>query len=210
MYYMIQNFEMFTPFGPKLYKSTIDQNVFDILTSVSTTARNNMTNWSTSGYTNGSFISLTDNAQYEIFYTHLKNHITNYLESAKGTKIDYRDFDFNFDPSMWVNFQRAGDFNSLHVHEQSKLSVVIYLKVPQELKQELDNWKDNSPARTGMIEFVHGSKDIFCTSTYSMLPEEGDILIFPSHTMHQVYPFKSSVERWSLNVNITRFNYKEI
>jgi Putative 2OG-Fe(II) oxygenase len=138
----------------------------------------------------------------------LKRHVLNYVEICKNKQIDYTSFEIELDKqnTFWVNFQRAGDFNLLHSHPNTRLSVVLYLKMPKEIKQELANYKDKV-VKNGMLELAYGTTNDFSPGTYSFLPEESEIVIFPSHVMHIVYPFTSDGERWSINTNITRFSF---
>jgi len=207
----MENHKVAAPFGPRIYRSTFDKNVLQMLLDISTQARSTAV-LNTTGLTSGTHLSLADKRSYEIFYNELKKHLINYIEACKGIRIDYKSFNFDLDANntMWVNFQRANDFNVLHTHNDTKISVVIYLKIPNELKEELARWDKKYSAGPGMIEYVYGSKNDFCPGTYSFLPEESEIVLFPSYVLHQAYPFTSQVERWSINTNITRFSFQQI
>jgi hypothetical protein len=201
-----------TPFGPRIYRSTFDASVLDMLTTVATEYRNNIDTMLTNGTVNGSFISLPNKTNFDIFYQELKKHVINYIELSKNAQIDYKTFSMDLvtTESMWVNFQRANDFVFLHTHETTKISAVIYLKIPQALQEESKQWDKKCPATPGMIEFVYGTKNDFCPGTYSFLPEESEIVLFPSYLLHHVYPFKSAGERWSINTNITNLNFQTV
>jgi uncharacterized protein (TIGR02466 family) len=206
----MNNFELICPFGPRIYRSTLDKKVFQSLLNISEDARRDMGEMQDTGYTNGAYVSLPNVELFNAFYTELKNHFMTYIEQCKNKKIDYKTFDVTIEESMWVNFQRKNDYNSLHVHEYSKLSAVIFLKIPKELKEELSKWTGKASGRTGMIEFVFGMKNDFSPGTYTFLPEEGEIIVFPSYLLHQVYAFKSDVERWTINVNMVGFNFQHL
>ena len=60
----------------------------------------------------------------------------------------------------------------------------------------------------GMIEFDYGADLPFNISSFSYLPDVGDLFIFPAWLKHHVFAFKSDVERISVSGNIN-FKYKE-
>ena len=109
--------------------------------------------------------------------------------------------------TIWINFQKANEFNPLHVHTGCSISFVIYLKVPPIIKKEASK-NITKAGNPGTISFVYGEDQDFCTNTHNILPEENTLLIFPSLLRHEVMPFKSDVERISVagNVEVTGWN----
>ena len=103
---------------------------------------------------------------------------------------------------MWINFMKKGDFNPVHTHSHD-LSFVLYLKVPKELKEENEKYHGtDETAGPGGIAFMWGEPQDGFIHTKSLLPEEGDLFIFPALLRHMVYPFKSNVERVSVAGNM--------
>jgi len=104
--------------------------------------------------------------------------------------------------SSWVNYMKKGDYNPPHVHLGCQLSSVIYLKVPNVLKKEHNDYagsiKDGGPAG---ISFFHGEHRPLSIDQVQLFPEEGDFFIFPAFLRHSVSPFKSDVERVSVAAN---------
>ena len=110
----------------------------------------------------------------------------------------------------WVVSQKEDDYLPVHAHSEmvdgyqhSKISAVMYLKVPEQMKRKPDEasikmGKDGQIAFTGM-----GDADPFMTtSLYNIQPEEGWFYLYPSTLNHQVYPFIGDGERRSLAFNI--------
>ena len=97
---------------------------------------------------------------------------------------------------LWLNVQRAGDYNPTHTHGGS-FSGVLYLQVPDQINAESfdgqlclhgpEEWHIQS-FRTGMAEFI--------------LPRPGDFYVFPAWQPHSVAPFRGEGERWSIAFNV--------
>ena len=107
--------------------------------------------------------------------------------------------------SMWINIMRAGDFNPPHIHD-GEFSFVIYLKIPEKLREEFDSYKGASKESNGagMISFgidTDINKRDFITER-TFFPEVGDMFIFPAKLMHYVTPFKCAGERISVSGNL--------
>ena len=111
--------------------------------------------------------------------------------------------------NLWINYQRALEYNPLHMHS-GDLSFVIYLQVPKELKKEAaDRAGEHNTSSPGSINFHHGLKMAFSITEFVKFPEVGDLFIFPAWLPHYVHAFKSKVERISVSGNIT-FTYNKI
>lgn len=96
---------------------------------------------------------------------------------------------------LWLNCQRAGDYNPIHTHGGS-FSGVIFLKVPPQI---------NGNSFDGQLCF-HGPEDWHIQSfrtgmSQYMLPVPGDFYVFPAWQPHSVMPFRGEGERWSLAFN---------
>lgn len=102
---------------------------------------------------------------------------------------------------VWINIMKPGDFNPPHNHVGGDISFVLYLQIPDGLKEEYEGNKSNN-AGPGTIEFYYGQPDSWVTSGHAFLPEEGDLLIFPAQLIHFVQPYRSSGERISIAGNI--------
>ena len=102
--------------------------------------------------------------------------------------------------ALWVNYQRKHEFNPPHDHD-GKLSFVIYLSIPDELKKENEAYKGKS-AGPGGIQFMYGEGTRDAVTYMSYFPKEGDMFIFPAWLKHWVMPFHSDCERVSVSGNV--------
>ena len=102
--------------------------------------------------------------------------------------------------ALWANFQGPGDFNPPHSHGGA-LSFVIFLQIPEELKDENAAFKGLSSGPGG-ITFLHGDADAYAINSHSFFPEERDMFIFPAWVKHWVYPYKSDCTRISVSGNV--------
>ena len=102
--------------------------------------------------------------------------------------------------SLWINYQKANEFNPPHDHD-GKLSFVTYLQIPEELKKENEAYKGKS-CGPGGIQFIYGNGPRDCVTYMSFFPEENDIFIFPAWLKHWVAPFKSNCTRISVSGNV--------
>jgi hypothetical protein len=97
---------------------------------------------------------------------------------------------------LWLNVQRAGDYNPVHTHGGS-FSGVLFLQVPPQIGPDRfdgqlcfhgpEEWHIQS-FRTGMAHYV--------------LPVPGDLYVFPAWQPHSVSPFRGEGERWSIAFNV--------
>ena len=101
---------------------------------------------------------------------------------------------------LWCNFQRPGDFNPPHSHGGA-LSFVIFLQIPEELKDENKAFKGRSGGPGG-ITFIYGDADQYSICSHSFFPEERDMFIFPAWVKHWVYPYRSDCTRISVSGNV--------
>ena len=102
--------------------------------------------------------------------------------------------------ALWINYQKANDFNPPHDHD-GKLSFVTYLQIPDELKKENAAYEGKS-CGPGGIQFIYGNGPRDCVTYMSFFPEENDMFIFPAWLKHWVAPFKSDCVRISVSGNV--------
>jgi len=101
--------------------------------------------------------------------------------------------------ALWINHQKSNEYNPPHDHD-GKLSFVIYLQIPEELKKEHETYKGKS-CGPGGIQFLYGNGPRDCVTYQTAFPEEGDMYIFPAWLKHWVAPFKSDCVRISVSGN---------
>ena len=110
--------------------------------------------------------------------------------------------------SMWVNFQKKGEFQPVHAHHGA-FSFVIWMDIPYHSKDEgnipIAKTSDKNH-RGGNFSFVSASGITRSVSEYTieLSPEmNGCCCFFPSDLSHQVYPFYTSdKDRISISGNI--------
>ena len=101
--------------------------------------------------------------------------------------------------ALWINHQKQNDFNPPHDHD-GKLSFVIYLSIPDELKKENKEYKGKS-CGPGGIQFIYGNGPRDCVTYMSFMPEENDCFVFPAWLKHWVAPYKSKSTSISVSGN---------
>ena len=102
--------------------------------------------------------------------------------------------------SAWVNFMKAGEFNPPHIHSNCDFSSVLFVKIPEKLREEHKKFVGSS-AGPGAISFLYGDARTDSISHKDFLPEEGDFFMFPATLKHFVAPFMSKGERISISAN---------
>ena len=105
---------------------------------------------------------------------------------------------------LWVNYMKEGEWNPSHNHT-GKISCVTYLQVPPEIEDENttgEHTKESNTPSAGRIEWQFGNVGMpYSSGGFIRSPKVRDIYFFPAALSHQVYPFKSKVERISVSVN---------
>ena len=102
--------------------------------------------------------------------------------------------------NLWVNYMKAGEFNPPHTHG-SDFSFVLYLQVPEGLKQEEQDYKGVGTG-PGAIAFYYGEWQKLVRTEHHFMPESGMMFIFPAKLRHTVPPFKCKGTRISVSGNI--------
>ena len=143
------------------------------------------------------------------FTTESKNrilpHLAPYLGAYDNVFEQFQNKKYEKKPeyfmsAMWINYQKQYDFNPPHDHD-GKLSFVIYLSIPDELKKENEKYHGNS-CGPGGIQIMYGDGPRGCINNLSYFPEAGDMFIFPAWVKHWVSPYKSDCVRVSVSGNL--------
>ena len=110
--------------------------------------------------------------------------------------------------SIWVNFQKKGEFQPIHSHG-GMFSFVIWMDIPYHYKDEakLPFARSNSHFQCGSFAFAFSdpaSRSVLESSIELSPKMNGYCCFFPSDLCHQVYPFYTSdKDRISISGNIT-------
>lgn len=98
--------------------------------------------------------------------------------------------ELEFTSSWYVNMQQGGHLNA-HIHEIGWISGAVYLAMPScagnEGAFEYGTHGDDYP--------IHSSKSQTDFSSAQILPEVGDIVLFPSSLFHRTIPFNADEKR---------------
>ena len=121
----------------------------------------------------------------------LKKVIKKYYDKHKGKHCEFiKSFPKNYDfSSSWFVRMQSGGHLTSHIHEDGWLSGAVYLSIPKKTKNrnegaiELSTDGDDYPK----LHQEFPKKII--------LPEDGDVIFFPSSVFHRTIPFDSREER---------------
>ena len=105
--------------------------------------------------------------------------------------------------NSWVNIHTRGQAAGPHVHNNSLISGVLYLKVSETSGDLLFHRNDLSlvpfpPA----LDLDMDSFNIYNCKTWSYRPKTNDICLFPSVVLHSADFNRSDEERWCLAFNV--------
>ena len=103
--------------------------------------------------------------------------------------------------TSWVNFMVAGEFNPPHTHEGCDFSSVLFIKIPEKLKEENKKFTGTAGG-PGSISFTYGESQPYSIAYKDFFPQEGDLFIFPATLTHFVSPFMCKEERISISANL--------
>ena len=196
------SYDLFTPFGPRIMKSSIPQNIVDEVNKRADDILNDEKKSEQLDYSG----NLAGNVKKEIALSLgeikslelvVNKLVTEYIVKTVGSQFNPETTNMTY--TSWVVSQYAGDFNPVHIHD-SQLSGVFFLKVPPGYEEEYRR-EDHYPS-VGCLEFLGSVPNTFSKHSYMAKPQIGDLYLFPSWLSHQVYPFRSEGERRSMAFNI--------
>ena len=196
------SYDMFTPFGPRIMKSSVPQNIVDEVNKKADDILNDDKRSKDLDYS----ANLAGNVKKEVALSLgeikslelvINKLVTEYILKTVGKQFNPENTNMTY--TSWVVSQYAGDFNPVHIHD-SQLSGVFFLKIPPGYEEEFRR-EDHYPS-VGCLEFLGSVPNTFSKHSYMAKPQIGDLYIFPSWLSHQVYPFRSEGERRSMAFNI--------
>jgi len=103
--------------------------------------------------------------------------------------------------NMWININKKNSCNRVHIHHNSILSGVYYLKCPQNCG---DIVFPRNFSESYIIESVGTilEDNVFNYRSISYKPEQNKLLIFPGWVPHEVTNNNSDEDRISISFNI--------
>lgn len=169
---------MLIPFGVKIYKEKLSEEYYKHLM---TQYEKNLCSYKevpiNANYWGGSNREFMTGADEEVTL-----HAQKYLnELGLQRKLKHH--------NQWINIQANDGFLGIHDH-YGNISYVIYLKVPECIKNYQNAKESAMPYAEGMISFLYGHQTSLSSDIIHFIPEEGTIFMFPSELKHYVYPFK--------------------
>jgi len=193
----------FMNWGPFVMKTKVPDYIIKKLKTEGTKAKKSY-NHALAGHLDNQYL-YPEKIQKE-FYTDIHPIIQAYRNGhCKYHGIEELNVDLQAD-DLWVNYMQAGDFNPVHTHG-ADYSFVLFLDVPKQLKKEQDKFEGTS-AKPGslMFEYTQQARPRWATTGKVVLPETGDMIMFPALLQHWVVPFKSKVTRISVSGNLRILN----
>ena len=110
-------------------------------------------------------------------------------------------FNCRLSVTAWANLNRRGDYNRSHIHGGNHWSGVYYVEPGDEVADRPLSGTieliDPRPAVT-----VYDIPGITQVSTWTIHPEAGMMLLFPSWLRHGVLPYEGTKERLTIAFNI--------
>ena len=202
-------------FGPYIVRSTISDELYDILLKGAYKIKKNKNKRKDNDYRKSLAGNLSEEYHYGNIFTPEEDRIvedelrwmastyTKLSLKAIGTDYSREPKDIILLRPVWVNFMKQGEWNPAHNHT-GDISCVAYLKVPNEINEENKSSESSSKSNTpsaGKIEFLYGDNIGYMSTGSIRSPKEKEIYFFPAKLLHQVYPFKSKAERISISAN---------
>ena len=194
-------------FGPFVLKTKVSDYIIDRLKADGENLKVSY-NDKLAGHLDHQFLYTEETRKW--FYTEISPIINAYREghckfhNIQDLTVEIRPYD------LWVNYMKAGDFNPIH-HHGGDYTFVLYLDVPDELKKEQGASEATTSKPGGLIfEYGNYSRPRWDTTNYNIIPETGDMYMFPAMLQHWVAPFKSKVTRISVSGNLEIVNWNKL
>lgn len=197
----------FFPFGPPIFHGRLPMNIINEVQTHIDKVRGD----DTRDY--GDMLAGRIKQQYDIsdlcsddVYTVLKQCAIDYMDGVEGM-TGFQPNNIGKDnlkvDALWVNIQKEREYNPPHLHD-GMFSFVFYTKNDLLAQEAFNNEFDIQKGQQlgGTLELRYGEMQFFNFSNFSILPEVGDIVLFPSWVSHHVHQFyKPDAERISVAGN---------
>ena len=174
--------------GIKIYKSKIDDDFYNFLLNEYNNIDSYTRLYQNENFWNGSDYSFVKDSTKQLVETNIIKHAKEYTNKSN----------FNL-KGQWINIQAHDGYLPTHDHT-GHVSYVIYLKVPNYLKNYNGKRPNDIAYSEGAIQVNYGNRNSLFDNNLKIHPEEKMILMFPSEIQHYVYPFR---DRESLRISIS-------
>jgi len=121
----------------------------------------------------------------------------------KKIKVCFEDFGSNKNPAisnLWFNINPPGSCNSSHIHTDSFLSGVFYVKSPSNCGDIIFERQPHEQYILG--SYIRNSTNISSAAQWKFTPKPNMLLVFPSWLSHHVGINNSQLTRISISFNI--------
>jgi len=132
----------------------------------------------------------------EVVEKHLSHYVYDTLRVSKNLELKHI--------CSWMVFHGKGDFSPIHMHCNSMFSGVLYLSCDEDsgnimfsMPLIIPTWTSSTLNALWNVD----DNNIFNSREFVYTPKYGDILIFPSHTYHEVGKNESNIDRYCLSFN---------
>jgi uncharacterized protein (TIGR02466 family) len=116
-------------------------------------------------------------------------------------------YDIQWTLHAWANVNRFGDYHDYHNHPRAYLSGTYYVQVPTRVEKR-EGRTDLRPGRISLydprstVNMTAIKDDPYVEPEYTVTPEPGLILMWPSFVNHFVHPNLSRQSRVSVSFNV--------
>ena len=177
--------------GITIYQSTISDDFYSFLLKEYDNLQSYEKLYQNENFWGGSDYRFVKDSTRDYIQSNLITHVKHYINTIN---VSLRD--------QWINIQAHDGYLPTHNHT-GNISYVIYLKVPDYLKNYKDKLPNDIGYSEGAIQFNYGHETSLFPCNTMIKPEEKMILIFPSEVYHYVYPFRDrESERVSISGNL--------
>ena len=133
-----------------------------------------------------------------VLMTMLQHAVSGYLGRSRLFKKGLKFYFVN----SWININKKGDYNVMHIHSGCELSGIFYLKIPP----NSGILCFDSPHVFADYEFACYSEEFrsqdCVRNHHSIEPKEGRMILFPPYLYHRVEPNQSDEDRISVSFNL--------
>lgn len=136
-------------------------------------------------------------------FKHVRNIVLREIDSyARGTLAVNNRIEF-YVTNSWVNRYARGHSAGPHMHHNSLISGVLYLRATEKsgdivFHREVLSLVPFPPA----LDLDMDNFNVYNCKSWGHKPKTNDICLFPSVLMHSVDPNESDEERWCLAFNV--------
>jgi uncharacterized protein (TIGR02466 family) len=137
----------------------------------------------------------------ETYYPELKKMLDQFkFDINKLIKKD----DYLTLTNVWININKSGNYNNLHVHPNSIISGSFYVSIPKKIKDgeaQIEFTRSREFSDFSMENHLSNMDDIFKWQSMWYRPKNSDLVLFPSYILHRVAAHFSDEDRISIAFN---------